>query len=201
MKDFFKDRRPHDGFTYEAYQAAWTENIQQPLAGLDKTQRRYIYYARYNKERSEQVQQAYEVSAKLREAVEKIDEPQLWMVLTEDWCVDSAYSLPVLVEAARLNPLIDLRVLPRDANLDIMDQYLTGTARSIPKLVVFSEDGTEQFQWGPRPELAQALRERLIEEGLSGGEVSKKLIEWYDDGGWHLVDDELTEVLSLVNSE
>ena len=201
MKDFFEAQRPQHGLTYEAYRAAWIEKIQQPLNGLDRTQRRYLYYARYNNERSEQVHQAYEVSANLREAVLKIDTPQLWMVLTEDWCGDSAYNLPVLVEAARLNPKIDLRIVLRDDNLDIMDHYLTGTARSIPKLVAFSEDGAEIFRWGPRPEEAQRLRERLLEEGISGGEVSKKLIEWYDEGGWQLVDDELTQVLAPAANE
>ena len=200
MKNFFEDRRPHEGRTYETYQAAWAEKLEQPLAGLDKVQRRYRYYARYNKERSGRVHQAYEVSAKLREAIEKIDAPQLWMVLTEDWCGDSAFGLPVVVEAARLNPLIDLRILLRDDNLDIMDQYLTGTARSIPKLVAFSEVGGERFRWGPRPEEAQRLRENLLAEGLAAGVVSKKLIEWYDEGGWKLVDDELIEVLDTVDS-
>ena len=200
MKDFFEDQRPHQGLTYEAYQATWAKALEQPLAGLDKTQRRYRYYARYNKERSERVHQAYEVSAKLRGAIEKIDAPQLWMVLTEDWCGDSAYNLPVMVEAARLNELIDLRILHRDENLDVMDQYLTGTARSIPKLVAFSEAGEELFRWGPRPEEARLLRERYLAEGLTGNAVSKKLIEWYDEGGWQQVDDELVEMLKTVDS-
>lgn len=198
MKDFFNARRPHNGLTYDAYQAALVEHAEQPLAGLDRKARRYVFYARYNQERSERVEQAYAISARLREAVEKIDAPQLWMVLTEDWCGDSAYALPIIVEAAALNPLIDLRILLRDDNLDIMDQYLTGTSRSIPKLVVFSEEGEELFQWGPRPREAQELRERLKSEGLSGAEISKKLIEWYDDGGWRQVDVELTDVLEGV---
>ena len=195
MKDFFKARRPHNGLTYEAFQAAWAEHIEQSFSGLDSAARRYVYYARYNHERSDRVKQAYEVSATLREGVERINAPQLWMVLTEDWCSDSAYALPLIVAAAAFNGLIDLRILRRDDNLDIMDQYLTGTARSIPKLVAFSEQGEECFQWGPRPREAQHLRQRLKNEGLSGDEISKKMIEWYDDGGWRQVDDELTEVL------
>lgn len=198
MKNFFKARRPHNGLTYEAFQAAWAEHIEQPFSGLDRAARRYVYYARYNQERSDRVKQAYEVSASLREVVERIDAPQLWMVLTEDWCSDSAYALPLIVAAAALNGWIDLRILRRDDNLDIMDQYLTGTARSIPKLVAFSGQGEECFQWGPRPREAQHLRQRLKSEGLSGDEISQQLIEWYDDGGWRQVDDELTEVLKGV---
>lgn len=198
MKDFFEARRPHNGLTNDTFRAAMAEHAAKPLAGLDRTARRYVFYARYNQERSGRVEEAYDVPARLREAVEKIDAPQLWMVITEDWCSDSAYALPVIVEAAALNPLIELRILLRDDNLDVMDQYLTGASRSIPKLVAFSEDGEELFQWGPRPREAQDLRERLKSEGLSGSEISKTLIAWYDDGGWRQVDGELTLVLEGI---
>ena len=93
MKDFFNARRPHNGLTYDAYQATWVEHIEQSLTGLDRKARRTLYYGRSNKERSDRVQQAYEVSARLREALEKINAPQLWMVLTEDGCVATPFPL------------------------------------------------------------------------------------------------------------
>jgi len=69
------------------------EHIEQSLTGLDRKARRTLYYGRSNKERSDRVQQAYEVSARLREALEKINAPQLWMVLTEDGCVATPFPL------------------------------------------------------------------------------------------------------------
>ncbi len=195
VKDFFQARRPHRGLTYDAYRAAWAEQRDQSLAGLDRKQRKFVYYVRYNWERAERVHQRYAVSERLRRAVTRVDAPQLWMVLTEAWCVDSAYVLPVLVEAARLSQQVDLRILYRDANLDLMDQYLSNGTRGIPKLVAFSRDGEERFRWGPRPEEAHLLRVNLRAKGLSAGEVSKHLIDWYEADGWRKVDEELALAL------
>jgi hypothetical protein len=198
MKQFFEDRRPHEGLTYEAYVERWKARMELPVSGMDKSQRKLYHYAKYNLERSERVTRSHTLSSQLREAVECIDEPQLWMVLTEDWCGDSAFNLPIIAAAAARSSLIDIRILPRDANLDIMDQYLTDNARSIPKLVAFSSNGEELFMWGPRPEPARLLRLRMKEAGADPKEMTAALVDWYDAGGWCVVDEELTTALETV---
>lgn len=196
MLEFLRDRRPQTGWTYDAYVAQWKQRLDQPLVGLDKTQRRYLFYARYNWARMELVHKAYTPSEALQATVAAIKAPQLWMVLTEDWCVDSAFCLPVIAEAANPNPNIDLRLLSRDANLDIMERYLTGGARSIPKLVAFGPDDTELFRWGPRPQEIQARRMALKEQGATSQELSQGLLAYYETGGWRQVDTELAAILA-----
>ncbi len=198
MHRFWIEQRPHNGLTYEAYVAAWEQALRRPMTGLDAKARRYQYYRRYNFERARRVAAAYRMSERLARALAAIERPQLWMVLTEDWCGDSAYSLPIIAEAARRHSQIRLRILPRDENLDIMDLYLTRGARSIPKLVAFAEDGTELFTWGPRPAEAQALRDRLQAEGMDARRLAQALIDWYEAGGWRQVDTELAERLETV---
>lgn len=195
MHPFFEARRPHQGWTYEGYLAHWVERLQQPLKGLDKKQRRYHHYARYNFDRAERVHMAYEVSEKLRHLIGLIDQPQLWMILTEDWCADSAYSLPIFVEAARLNSYIDVRILPREDNLDIMDLYLTRGRRSIPKVIAFSGAGEELFKWGPKPDALHRQREAWLAQGVEGATISQATVDWYEEDGWHLVEEEFVEVL------
>ncbi|WP_022835281.1 thioredoxin family protein [Salisaeta longa] len=199
MRDFFAARRPHEGFTYDAYRAYWQEQIKQPLPDdADASDRKIKHYLNYNWERQQHVHDAYIPSATLTDALDRLPAPQLWMVLTEPWCGDSAYNLPVIADAAAESPNVSLRILLRDDNLDIMDQYLTGGSRSIPKLVIFSEDGDEHATWGPRPEPARALRERLIAEGTDSQEVVNQLLAHYEDGGWQAVDDELAARLAGV---
>lgn len=195
MPTFFDDRRPHNGLTYAEYMEEWTTTAKQPMKGLDKRERKMRYYVRYNLERSQHVHEAFDPSADLREAITSVGVPQLWMVLTEQWCGDSAYNLPVLVEAAALTKDVTLRILPRDANLDIMDQYLTNGSRSIPKLVSFTEEGKELFRWGPRPGGAVRLREEMKASGASSAEMVKGLLDWYANGGWQEVEEELIELL------
>lgn len=196
MKDFLQQQRPQNGFTYDEYKADWQEQKDRPMDELDRDDRKMMHYLRYNWTRAEATEEAYSPSDALTEAVTSVDDAQLWMVITEPWCGDSAFNLPVIHAAAEQNDQITLRILHRDENLDIMDQYLTGESRSIPKLVAFSDDGSEAFQWGPRPEAGQNLFNRLKEEGRDKMEIVQELIAWYEDGGYQHVDEELTSAIT-----
>ncbi|PEN15131.1 thioredoxin family protein [Longibacter salinarum] len=193
MKDFFEQKRPHDGFTYLEYKKAWKEKKDRPIGEVDREDRKMLHYLRYNWERSQKVEKAFSPSEELSSAVSSINEPQLWMVITEPWCGDSAFSLPVIKAAADTNDNITLRILHRDDNLDVMDQYLTGGSRSIPKLVAFDSEGNERFTWGPRPENGQRLFNNLREQGRDKMEIIQELIAWYEGGGYETVGVELAD--------
>jgi hypothetical protein len=122
---------------------------------------------------------------------------RLVLVLAEDWCGDAASLVPILAKAADAVPeLIDLRVLERDRNLQIMDRYLSHGGRSIPVAVVFDKDMCELGWWGPRPAPAQALYREKIRELKAGRltdkreEVYKPVLKWYrQDHGRHTLDE------------
>lgn len=193
MVDFLAEQ----GLHHNTYQNRWEDRLQVDRRSLDKAGRRTYFYRKYNAERAAAVRAAYEVTRGLRDALACVEAPQWWMVLTEDWCVDSAYSLPVIAAAAE-HAAIRLRLVPRDEHLDVMDRYLTGGSRSIPKLVAFDRDGSELFRWGPRPAELQALRQERLAAGDDGRTVSQAVIAWYEAGGWRQVDPELTELLTAA---
>lgn len=73
------------------------------------------------------------------------------LVLSEDWCGDAVNTVPVVARLAELSPNVDMRVLARDENLDLMDAHLTGTSRSIPVVIALDDEFRERGWWGPRP--------------------------------------------------
>jgi hypothetical protein len=83
--------------------------------------------------------------------------PGKWhlLVLSEDWCGDAVNTVPVVAKLVALSPNLELRVLPRDENLDLMDAHLTGTSRSIPVVILLDEEYRERAWWGPRPTALQ----------------------------------------------
>ncbi len=186
------------GLTDEQYWEIWEAAGRASLEGLDKEARKMHYYVRYNLERGQTTRAQYAPSEALAEAAARISRPQAWVVITESWCGDSAFGYPVLSRAASLSPHVVLRVLPRDAHLDVMDQYLTGGARSIPKLVVFDEAGAERFVWGARPEEAAQLFRSLAAQGMDKADIIREVIAWYEAGGFRQVDAELAALLAEV---
>jgi len=57
---------------------------------------------------------------------------------------------------------MQVRMLLRDQNLELMDQYLTnGTARAIPIFIFIDQEGNERVVWGPRaPKLQQYVMDQ-----------------------------------------
>ncbi|MBM7600717.1 hypothetical protein JOC34_003128 [Virgibacillus halotolerans] len=91
-----------------------------------------------------------------KELFDEIKDKQLRViVLTEDWCGDAMLNIPILLRLAEVSN-INVRMLLRDQNLELMDQYLTnGKSRSIPIFVFIDENGNEVAKWGPRTKKIQ----------------------------------------------
>ena len=76
------------------------------------------------------------------------------LVLGEDWCPDVYRGMPVIARLSEVSGM-DMRVFPRDANLDIMDEFLNhGEHRSIPTMVFYTADLQYLGVWVERPALA-----------------------------------------------
>ena len=105
--------------------------------------------------------------------------PRRLLVLLEDWCGDAVSTVPVLAALADAVPQLELRVLGRDANPDLMDAHLTGTSRSIPVVMVLDEDYVERGWWGPRPLELQRWVLSPEARAMDPGARYKELRRWY----------------------
>ena len=132
-----------------------------------------------NFQRSSRIHRTYKVDEKISSIMSWINSPQTWVLITENWCGDSAQNIPYIVEIAKLNKLVDFKIVHRDDNLELMDMYLTNGTRSIPKLIVLKENEEEIFQWGPRPKEAQELVSLLKNQGKAKEEFLEQLHLWY----------------------
>ena len=95
------------------------------------------------------------VPAWAREAVPAGSRRKL-LVIAEDWCGDASNTVPIMAKFAGSVPGLELRVIQRDANPDVMDRYLTNGSRSIPIVIALDEEFQEIGHWGPRPTELQA---------------------------------------------
>jgi hypothetical protein len=176
---FFRDRRPHVGLTYAAYDELCQQQAEQDVAGLPPEEVERFEFARLNLHRSRRIGRTYRVAPELEALLRRLAGPQIWLVLTEPWCGDSAQCLPHVAAMAERGADVDLRILLRDDNPDIMDLFLTDGKRSIPILVAFGENGEELFRWGPRPAAAQAVFEEARAEGLEKPQILERLHLFY----------------------
>lgn len=132
--------------------------------------------------------------------INKIQKPQTWLVISEDWCGDSAQNLAVFYLLSKLNSNIDLIIIDRDENDNIMNLYLTNGTRSIPKVIGFNKEGNELFQWGPRPLEGQKIVDNSRKEGIEKSKYLEMLHLWYAKNKGKALEDELVKIFShLIN--
>lgn len=142
-----------------------------------------IHYTKLNVHRSKRILKTVDLDQALVGKINAISEKQYWFLLTESWCGDAANSVPIISKLTDLNEHIELRILLRDSNLELMDEYLTNGGRSIPKLIAIDEKFEELFTWGPRPKEAQELYSgwRNAENRIPYSEFSVILQKWYNN--------------------
>jgi hypothetical protein len=114
------------------------------------------------------------------------------LVLSADWCGDAVNTVPVIAKLAELTPNVDLRILERDHNLDLMDAHLTGTSRSIPAVIALDEGFNEYGWWGPRP----AELQRWV---LGEGQALEKAERYRGIRSWYARDRGLTTLEEVVS--
>lgn len=78
------------------------------------------------------------------------------LVIAEDWCGDASNTVPILAKLVDITPGLELRIVRRDEHPDLMDQYLTNGARSIPIVIALDAELREIGHWGPRPAVLQS---------------------------------------------
>ena len=125
--------------------------------------------------------------------------PGRWhlLVLVEDWCGDAVNTVPYLARLAELSPNLDLRVLGRDANPDVMEAHLAPSgARAIPVVIVLDEHFVERGWWGSRPgELQRWVSD--VGRTLEKDERYRHVRTWYArDRGRSTLD----EVLAILET-
>ncbi len=174
----------------------YSEKIVTSLenAELKEEEKSLFEYRKLNLARVNRVEKTYEPSDKIKSVMTGIKK-QTWLVITEDWCGDSAQNLPAIAKISSLNENINLKIVLRDQNLDLMDLYLTDGKRSIPKLIALDEELNEIFIWGPRPKAAQEYFDNLKNKGLEKEDIIKEIHLWYAKDKSQSLENEFVEIL------
>lgn len=117
-----------------------------------------IRYTEVNDFRMRRLDRTTRILPEVEVQIKKIDRPLIFLSITEAWCGDGAQILPVIEKLADLNDNISHKLIFRDEHPEVMQNFLTDGARSIPVIVILDpETGKPLGQWGPRPKVVQQM--------------------------------------------
>lgn len=169
---------------------------EESTTGNEKTEA-LANYTLLNDRRMKRWDKTLKISEEIKEKVSNFNGNVTWLVITESWCGDAAHMVPALNKIAELSPNIDLKLVLRDENETLMDQFLTNGGRAIAKLIMIDNVTGEVINtYGPRPTQATKLvNDYKVAHGGLTPEFKEDLQSWYNkDKGQNVMKD----VMSLL---
>lgn len=168
-------------------------NADSPAAPYDNPD--YFQYTKLNNSRMLRWVKTGTITEETATVINNIKEPQTWYLILEPWCGDAAHLTPFIQKMAALNANIDLKIVLRDTEPFMIDDYLTNGGKSIPKLVIRDADGKDLHVWGPRPVKAQELYLQLKEANKDLEEQKLELQKWYNKDKGKEIQKEFRDIL------
>ena len=136
--------------------------------------------------------------------------------MTEDWCGDSLFNLPLIARMASEVPGMKLRVFVRSTNPDLEQAYAAAGTTNIPTVSFFDSEWREIGRWVERsalahqrirawneahPEMATLRQSDRPEdqEALAAlrDAMRAAMRGWYRDGLWQATMAEIKSILSV----
>lgn len=188
MKEIIK-KSLEKSFSYSEYRTHVSSQLSQGKVTGDEQSEHLLKYSELNVVRMNRLDKTITVHDEVAEKITSIKSKLIWLVLAEGWCGDAAQLLPVINKKAELSENIKLKVLLRDENEELMNQFLTNGGKAIPKLIIIEEETLEVLDhWGPRPEGASKLiSDYKATHGIVDEIAKTELQKWYlQDKGFSL---------------
>lgn len=180
------------GISYEDYRNLVRDLVEkESTSGNDKTEA-LVNYTMLNDRRMKRWDKTIKLSEDLKERISNFKGNVTWLVITESWCGDAAHVVPVLNKIAEQSENIDFKLVFRDENPELMDQFLTNGGRAIAKLIMIDNATGEVLNtFGPRPsEATQMVVDYKTKHGSLTPEFKENLQVWYNKNkGQNIVDD------------
>ena len=167
--------------------------------GIEKTEA-LANYTKLNDRRMRRWDKTIKISKETQQKISEFNQKMTLLIITESWCGDAAHVIPALNKIAELNPNIDVKLVLRDENLELMDMFLTKGGRAIPKVIMIDDEtGAVLSTYGPRPSEASSYVNRFIaKNGSLTPEFKEDLQHWYNgDKGQNIIND-IIEILSQL---
>lgn len=152
-------------------------------------------YSTLNETRMNRLDKTMKITDENSLKVKSLKGEYIWLVISEGWCGDAAQILPIIHKMAEESGKIELKIVLRDENEDLMNLFLTNKSKAIPIVIVIDkETGDVLGSWGPRPKGAADLIKNYKRDFGALDETAKTQLQL-----WYLHDKGLSTQRELVN--
>jgi len=170
-----------NSYTYKDYRNKVSKLLEEGKSTGNEQSEALTHYSELNEVRMNRLDKTIVLTEPVKDQLSQLQSNYIWLVLSEGWCGDAAQLLPIMNRMAEFSENIDFKVVLRDENELLMNQFLTNGGKSIPKLLILdAATKTVIADWGPRPEGATKLiQDYKAMHGVVDETAKTNLQKWY----------------------
>lgn len=168
--------------SYSEYRKLVSDLVLEDKSTGNEQSEDLTHYSSLNQTRMDRLDKTMKISEEINLKLKNLDKEYIWLVISEGWCGDAAQVVPILNKMAIASEdKIEMKIVLRDENEELIKLFLTNKKKAIPKLIVINkETGSVLGSWGPRPQGATDLINAYKKEfGVIDETIKNNLQLWY----------------------
>ena len=183
--------------SYQEYRKLISDLLLEGKSTGSEQSEDLTHYSELNDTRMNRLDKTIAITEDNIQKIKDLKGEYIWLVISEGWCGDAAQILPIINKMAIESDNIELKIVLRDENVDLMKLFLTNNKKSIPVVIVIDKaTGGDIAKWGPRPQAATDLISDYIKQFGSIDETVKTNLQlWYLQNKGISTQDELVSIM------
>jgi hypothetical protein len=192
-----------NSFSYNDYRKIISDLLVEGKSSGDNQSEDLTHYSSLNETRMHRLDKTITISDENVARLQALQNNYIWLVISEGWCGDAAQLVPIFNKMDVVSNKIEMKIVFRDENTDVMNLFLTNGNKAIPKLIILDKKTLNvEGNWGPRPKGAIRLIENYKEKFGKIDETAKTDLQlWYLHDKGVSTQNEITELLLAIEAE
>lgn len=199
MSNVINQSHINQSLAYSEYKRILQQLHSEGKTSGDDQSKELIEYSNMNIHRMNRLEKTTVLKQDLLDVLKNITKSYHWVVLSEAWCGDAAQILPVISKITELNSHLELHILFRDENPEVISDNLTNGTKSIPKLIILDDNLNKILTWGPRPKsLMSFVEEYKKKPNFVKEEMINEIQLWYNKDNTNEIQNDFIEILKKL---
>lgn len=188
----------HKAYSYTSYRNIIKRLITEGKSTAKEQHNALLDYSILNDRRMDRLDKTLEISDETLNSIKNLKKELTFLVISEGWCGDAAQIVPIINKITETSGKIDLKIVFRDENEELMNQFLTDGNKSIPKIILIDSEYNIISSWGPRPSIAtKMVLAYKAKNGLLDAAFKKDLQMWYNKDKGNSTQKDIVNLLNV----
>lgn len=190
------------GVSYSTYRSLVKKLLAEKKSTGKEQSENLLNYSSLNDKRMDRLDKKLKLSENFESFIDQLKCSFTFLIISEGWCGDAAQILPMINKVVESSSKLDMKIVLRDENEELMNQFLTNGSKSIPKLLVLDKNNELINTWGPRPSIAtKMVVDYKNEHGSLDADFKKDLQIWYNKNKGENIQNDLLKLMENCEVE